>query len=175
MNFTLSVIILFFSLSCTVAGKKDTSQSSATQVTVTINITVPQDVFDKNAFVNLSLLNQDDIEAGERNSRKYANCIASSNPQGGTVTSCPGGVVYAPEPVNLEKQSILASKITGLWTISTNHLKSGQKYTISISGLSSDKCNHASASKSGVLQGSVLNLKDLAWATTEMGCLPSTQ
>ncbi|MBF0443831.1 MAG: hypothetical protein HQK54_18125 [Oligoflexales bacterium] len=139
---------------------------------ITVKIPVKSDLFDGNSMVHLSIFNQEDIDISGRNGQKYGQCDIVYDYDSETESIvCPNGIKWNPEPDNSESYQINASQITaGEWTITTGHLKKGQKYIIDIIGQNSDKCNTSEAFAEGSVDADVLQLKDLKWDTTLKAC-----
>jgi hypothetical protein len=130
-----------------------------------------------NAPIDKKILsNKRDLEARLYNEEQQkildatANCTVSFD----TVTkketvNCPAGVVY--KKAEPETFTFKVDEIKDSITMESKTVKVGQKYLLTMSGLSSDNCNTASARIEDTATSDHVNITNLQWMQTELGCL----
>lgn len=150
---------------------------------VTITIDVDRARFAPGTEVNVSVMNQKNIES----QRSAGSCMVGFSdapvnipcPDGFSCTStpdrpneitiCPPGVTpRAPLPV--ESFTFAQASIDGAVTFTARSLVQGEPYEISIGGLAADGCNSVGATMKGTLEGATMTFHPQGWAQTEMAC-----
>ncbi len=127
---------------------------------------------DKKGFSNkrdleARLFNSEQIKQSEQ----QANCsISFDATTGKETTSCPPGVTY--KPVTPETFKFKIDDIKENISFKSASVKTGEKFRLMLSGLSTDNCNTASASVEKTADSENMNITGLLWAQTELGCQP---
>jgi hypothetical protein len=156
----ISVLLLFvFASACSAT----TGQPAAN---VTFVIPVPVESFSPKATLQVSVWNAQQVTMLDR----QANCVVSYDPQTETeAVHCPEGVQY--QKLTPEEFSFPVQAVTDSIQLTSQTVKTGEKYRIGLRGLSSDECNSTSAQVEGTATASTTTLSDLNWMTTLMACL----
>jgi len=115
--------------------------------------------------VHVVLLNEVQIAIEEAN----PVCLVMGNGSGVTSTQCPPGTEY--KKVTPEEFTFRIGEIRDQIQVTSSQLQLGEKFQITVAGLSADDCNKRSTQYSGVANAENLVLKDLLWATTAMACV----
>jgi hypothetical protein len=133
---------------------------------VTFIIPVPVEAFSPTTALQVSVWNAQQLKTLDQ----QAECVISHDVQTGTESMhCPEGVQYqeiTPEEFVFSLQSIGKSL-----QLTSQTVKTGEKYQIVLRGLSSDDCNVTSAVAEGTATSSTITLGNLDWMTTEMACV----
>ena len=157
---TLRVLLLCALASACVA----TSTQPATGVTFIVPVAV--DTFSRQAVLQVSIWNAQQLKTLDQ----QAECVISHDEQTGVESiHCPAGVPYlkiTPEEFVFPIQAISESV-----QITSQTVKTGEKYQIVLRGLSSDECNSTSGTAEGTATSSTITLENLDWMTTEMACV----
>jgi hypothetical protein len=150
-----------------IAGCSNPSGTDNTAKTVTFNVQIDQKVFSTKRDLEARIFNEEQKKILDTT----AGCSVSFDPASQKETvNCPAGVVY--QKPNPEVFTFKIADIKDSVTMKSTTVKTGQKYLLTLSGLSSDNCNTASARVEKTAAAEQENIKDLQWATTELGCLP---
>lgn len=133
---------------------------------VTFNVQIDKKVLSNKRDLEARIYNDEQMKILE----KTANCTVSFDPvtQKETINCLPGVEYKKPEP---EIFTFKVDEIKESITMKSNTVKVGQKYLLTMSGLSSDNCNTASARVEKTTASEQENIKDLQWAQTEMACI----
>jgi hypothetical protein len=131
---------------------------------VTFIIPIQSSDFSPKATLHVSLWGTAQMAAADNN----APCAISQDTQGTQTITCPDGVTYS--EVKPEELSIPIGEAGTSLTIASTSIRVGEPYRVSISGLSSDSCNAASASAEGTAGSETITLESLHWMRTEMAC-----
>lgn len=137
---------------------------SSTQ-TVSFEIPISAGSFSAQATLRVTVWNAEQL----RVSQQTADCAVSHDAQTGLdQVSCPPGVVY--QQAHPEEFTFSAASSGSSLRVTTTSLHVGEDYAISISGLSQDNCNNASARVEGRARSAIIILENLSWMTTLMAC-----
>ena len=132
---------------------------------VTFLVPIPKQVFSSGAVLHVTVWNARQMRLSDNN----APCAVSHDALTGVdQVQCPPGVQY--QAAAHEEFTFLASSLGASLAIPSRSVHVGEAFQISISGLSQDGCNSASASVKGTARSARVTLQDLMWMTTEMGC-----
>ncbi len=133
---------------------------------VTFIVPVAVDTFSRQAALQVSIWNAQQLKTLDQ----QAECVISHDVQTGVESiHCPAGVQYlkiTPEEFVFPIQAIRKSV-----QITSQTVKTGEKYQIVLRGLSSDGCNSTSGTAEGTATSSTITLENLDWMTTEMACV----
>lgn len=143
-------------------------QSSTIGSTGNVTFTVPIDagMFSEEEPLRFRLWNADQLAIMLRTADCSISFDAESQQE---QIQCPEGVKY--EEVTPEEIIIPVQEIGPSASFESNQIRVGEKYRLLITGLSNDNCNTTSASVEDIAQQAEITFDDLAWMTTEMGCL----
>lgn len=159
-------------LPATTTGPADTGRpvpaaprsGSPTNAKVKLEVEIPSRYFLKNQDVTVIVWNPEQLKLREAT----GVCSVSIDTSGKEVTTCPPGVVYvAPTP---ETFKVAYSELDRSVVLDVKSLALGERYVVSVSGSASDGCNYTSAQSAGLAEPKI-ELHDLPFATTEMGCM----
>jgi len=159
---TLVIILFLFSL---LSGCDLTAADIDSTGSVTFSVPVDVELFSDETTLRLTLWNADQLDIIKRT----ANCAITYNPETQTEEiHCPEGVEY--EAVTPDEFTFPVQEIDESIEVESDNIRIGEKYSLLISGLSSDNCNTTSASVEGIAQHAVIIIEDLMWMTTLMAC-----
>lgn len=139
--------------------------AGSSTTTVSFQIPLPAGTFSPQATIRVTVWNAEQL----RVSQQTADCTVSHDAQTGLdQISCPPGVVdQEPHP---EELTFSAASAGSTLSVPTTSLHVGEDYAVSISGLSQDNCNNASARVEGHARSGAIILENLSWMTTMMAC-----
>jgi hypothetical protein len=165
-KFFLSILFIG---SILLTGCSEPVETKKSDKFVVFNIQIDKKVFSNKGDLDIRILNDEQIKLSE----KTANCVVSFDvaTQKEAVT-CPSGVEY--KEIIPEIFTFKIADIKGPIVIKSNSIKAGQKYSLNISGLSSDNCNTASVGVEKTADAEQENIKNLQWVVTGMACAEAT-
>jgi hypothetical protein len=163
-------IVMAFISGCTGSNRQTNPSTQATFPSSSISIIIPvqPDKFSKQAVVQVDLLNSGQIAIADAN----PICEMMGNGPGGISTHCPPGTEY--KEVKPEEFTFPIGEIGNQIELTSTHLKLGEQFRITVSGLSADDCNGRSTRYTGVANADKITLTHLSWATTTMACVKTT-
>ena len=160
----INIIIIVISLFFTSIVYPNTTNSNESVIFV---IPIEKNIFNQNTNIAIKLYNSQQIQILEQNS----SCTASYNSQTKSEkTVCQNGRKYS--QVIPEKFILPITKINEDIRLTSKILKIGEKYRLSISGLSDDNCNTTSTQIIDTANLNTIKIKGIMWLTTTRNCLP---
>lgn len=167
-NKLLCLLVVGITFGCGAQVTSSNNTNNTSNKDVTFSIKIDKSIFSaKNREIEASLYDSEQLEV----SNKTNNCSVSYDTETKKETiNCPPGVTY--QKPNPEVFKFNLDTIGEEITIASKTVKVGENYRLSLSGLSKDECNRASAGEEKKAESEIIKLTDLMWATTEMACLP---
>ncbi len=155
----LAAVLLFGSCTPRDSGQDDLSF-------VKFRIGIARALFSEEAVVSVQLWDKHQLAIRER----MRDCVATYDAETKTQTvQCPRGIAY--EQARPEEFQIHAKELPDIILLESRVIKPGEPYRIQIAGQSEDGCNMTSAADEGIAEGQIVEVFDLVWETTLMGCV----
>jgi len=157
--------VCFVVLVLTFASYVNAEQRVGSSAGVKFIVPIEAGKFSKDAILTVRLWNAQQLEVSE----KIDECTMTYDMETETERiDCPEGIEYeTPMP---EEWSFPVQEIVSDLEIRSNAIKAGERYRLRISGISSDLCNTTSADVRRIAHSETIQLRQLSWASTLMGC-----
>lgn len=133
---------------------------------VTFTIKIDKTSLSNKRDLEVSLYNDEQLKISETTSNCSVSYDATTKKE---TTTCPSGVEYKKPTPEVFKFKL--DEIKENITVKSTTVKSGKKFALSLSGMSSDNCNSAFAriEKNSAAEQETVN--ELQWASTMMACV----
>jgi hypothetical protein len=162
-HLTLSVLFLISLL--TFPGHAISEQEVVSEEGVQFIVPVEVGIFGEHAILTARLWNAKQLAISE----KIDECTMTHDMDTETERiECPEGITYEkPRP---EEFSFPVQEIVSSLELRSHTIKVGDRYRLRISGTSRDNCNTTSAESTGVADSELIQVRQLSWSSTLMGC-----